>query len=342
VDDKEITRLAETPAEARLVEAAVASSLGDRVLPDQQEVWLARFRDRTLLVLAVVAHAHGVSEKEIRRATGQWPGAVRLSLRNLRKADLVERERRPGSDHWFATAEGTQLGVVPYVTRLLGAIKPLYSGWWGDWSVGRFRDLGTTHGPPIFSPAYTLDDPQTLAEAIRTGSHEERLYALTKLVALKDPAGVGTLVEVAGRRGKEELLARQAVVALGSFDTPASIEALMEIAARRGLDLARGGGELLGSAAGRRRHSNPMRTDRLSHRPGACGGDSRAGANRRSHRRVIHRACAGGPRQGCSPVRTRRAHPLRRCCVAHAQPEQAVAAASPRCGDGTISSPLKP
>jgi ferredoxin len=106
--------LVSTPEEERLVDAAVATSLGDTVLPDPEEVWLSRFRDATLLVLAVVAHAHGASAKQVRRATGQFPGAVWLSLRHLERAGLVEQE---------------------HVTRLLGAIKPLYSGWWGDWSV---------------------------------------------------------------------------------------------------------------------------------------------------------------------------------------------------------------
>ena len=225
-----------TPEEERLVDAAVATSLGDTVLPDPEEVWLSRFRDATLLVLAVVAHAHGASAKEVRRATGQVPGAVWLSLRNLKRAGLVEREHRPGSDHWFATHEGTRLGVTPYVTRLLGAIKPLWSGWWGDWSVGRFRDVGTNHGPPIFSPAWAVADvnnPEALAEVIRTGIHDDRAYAVTKLIALKDPASVEILREVAQRRGEDEPLARQAAVALGSFATPNSIDALIDLAGHR-------------------------------------------------------------------------------------------------------------
>jgi HEAT repeats len=224
-----------TPEE-RLVDSAIATSLGDTILPDPEEVSLSRFRDATLLVLGVVAHAHGASAKEVRRATGQWPGAVQLSLRHLERDGLVEREHRPGADHWFATHEGTRLGVTPYVTRLLGAIKPLWSGWWGDWSVGRFRNVGTNHGPPIFSPAYALSDvnePEALAEVIRTGVHDDRAYAVTKLIALKDPASVEILCEVARRRDEEEPLARQAVIALGSFATPTSIDTLIDIAGHR-------------------------------------------------------------------------------------------------------------
>jgi hypothetical protein len=212
-----------TPEEQRLVDAAVASSLGDTVLPDPEEIWLARFRDATLLVLAVVAHAHGSSARDIRRATGQLPGAVRLSLRHLQHAGLIEREYRPGPDHWFATPEGTRLGVTPYVTRLLGAIKPPYSGWWGDWSAGRFSAVGTNHGPPIFSPAYALadvNDPEALAAPIRTGIHDDRAYAVTKLIALKDPISVEILREVAQRRDEDEPLARQAVIALAASRPP--------------------------------------------------------------------------------------------------------------------------
>lgn len=226
----------DTLDEQRLVDAAVATSLGDRVMPDPEEVWLRRFRDATLLVLAVVAHAHGASTREVRRGTGQWRGAVALSLHDLRRAELVEREYRPGPDHWFATLQGIRLGVVPYVTRLLSAIKPLRRGWWGAWSVGRFNAVGTEHGPPIFRPSVALadvNDPEALAEVIRTGIHEDRAYAVTKLIALQDPASVEILREVAGRHGEDEPLARQATIALGSFATPTSIDALIDIAAHR-------------------------------------------------------------------------------------------------------------
>lgn len=226
----------EDPGHAHWREAEVATALGDRVLPDPQEVWLSRFRDATLLVLAVVAHAHGASVRELRRATGQVPGATRIALRRLRDAGLVERERRAGPDHWYATPAGVRLGVTPYVTRLLAAARPLRRGWWGAWSVGRFRDVGTTQGPPIFSPAYTLagvNDPDALGDVIRTGTHDDRAYAVTKLVALRDPASVPVLLEVCARRGDEEPLARQAVIALGHFDTPSSRQMLVEIAASR-------------------------------------------------------------------------------------------------------------
>ena len=58
----------------RWPDAAAATALGDTIAPDPEEVWLSRLRDATLLVLGVVAHAHGASAKEIRRATGQLPG----------------------------------------------------------------------------------------------------------------------------------------------------------------------------------------------------------------------------------------------------------------------------
>ncbi len=230
-------RFVGTPEEERLVDAAIATALGDTIPPDPEEVWLSRLRDATLLVLGVVAHAHGASAKEIRRATGQWPGAVRLSLRSLRRAGLVEREHRPGPDHWYATPEGTQLGVVPYVTRLLSAIVPLYRGRpWRGWSVGRFNAIGTEHGPPIFRPSVTLADvnePEALAAVIRTGIHDDRAYAVTKLIALKDPASVEILREVAQRHGEGEPLARQAAIALGSFSTPSSIDTLIDLAGHR-------------------------------------------------------------------------------------------------------------
>lgn len=226
-----------TTEEERWPDAAAATTLGDTIPPDPEQVWLSRLRNATLLVLGVVAHAHGVSAKEIRRATGQWPGAVRLSLRSLHGYGLIERERRPGLDHWYATAAGTRLGVVPYVTRLLGAIQPFYRGLpGGGWSVGRFSEIGTEHGPPIFRPSYALadvNDSAALAEVIRTGIHDDRAYAMTKLIALKDPASVEILCEVAQRRNEDEPLARQAAVALGSFPTTISIDTLIEIASYR-------------------------------------------------------------------------------------------------------------
>jgi hypothetical protein len=223
--------------EQRLVEAARASSLGDEVPPDAEEVWLSRLGDSTLLVLAVVAHAHGTSAHEIRRATGQLRFTLGFSLHELRRAELIEREHRPGADHWFATPAGTRLGVVPYVVRLLGAIKPLYRGIPGTgWSLGRFSSIGTEHGPPIFRPSFDLagvNDVDALAEVLRTGLRGDRAYALTKLIALNDPRAVDSLDEVAQRRGEDEPLAREAAVALGSFDAPASIETLIALAASR-------------------------------------------------------------------------------------------------------------
>jgi hypothetical protein len=162
-----------------------------------------------------------------------WSGHL---LHSLQRAGLVERERRHGGAVWFATPQGTRLGVVPCVTRLLAAIKPLHRGSAAAWSVGRFRNVGTTHGPPIFSPAYKLasvEDPEALGEVIATGAQDDRAYALTKLIALQDPASTRILCEVARGRGAEEPLARQAAVALGSFRTPASIETLIEIAGQR-------------------------------------------------------------------------------------------------------------
>jgi HEAT repeat protein len=104
-------------------------------------------------------------------------------------------------------------------------------------SVGRFRKVGTTGGPPIFSPAWTLHDvtdPQVLAHAIRTGTPDDRAYALTKLVALRDPASVDVLREVVEHaHGNDELYVRKGVVALGNFDTPASIATLIDIARHR-------------------------------------------------------------------------------------------------------------
>jgi HEAT repeat protein len=223
--------------EKRLLDAARASSLGDEVPPDAEEVWLSRLGDSTLLVLAVVAHAHGTSAREIRRATGQLRLTLGYSLHELRAAELIEREHRPGADHWFATPAGTRLGVVPYVVRLLGAIKPLYRGIPGTgWSLGRFSSVGTEHGPPIFRPSFDLvgiDDVDALAEVLHTGLHGDRAYALTKLIALNDPRSVSILSEVAQSHGEDEPLARHAAVALGSFHTPASIETLIDLAAHR-------------------------------------------------------------------------------------------------------------
>jgi hypothetical protein len=226
----------EAPRHDHWADAALATERGDRVADDPEEVWLSRYRDATLLVLGVVAHAHGATAGQVRHATGRLPGLERASLHSLQRAGLVERERRHGGAVWFATPQGTRLGVVPYVTRLLAAIKPLHRGSAAAWSVGRFRNVGTTHGPPIFSPAYKLasvEDPEALGEVIATGAQDDRAYALTKLIALQDPASTRILCEVARGRGAEEPLARQAAVALGSFRTPASIETLIEIAGQR-------------------------------------------------------------------------------------------------------------
>src|SRR5580693_8666919 len=97
-------------ADGRLAEAAIATELGDEIPRDAEEVWLSRLRDVTLLVLAVVAHAHEASVREIRRGVGhQWAGTVHLSLRSLQRKDLVAREYRPGPDYWIATREGVRL-----------------------------------------------------------------------------------------------------------------------------------------------------------------------------------------------------------------------------------------
>lgn len=226
----------EQPQDERLKEAAVATALGDEVPPDPEELWLGRYRDATLLVMGVVAHGHGMGAREIRHATGQWPGAERISLNSLRRAGLVVRERRPGPDHWFATRDGLRLGIVPYVTRLLAAVTPRFRGHQLGWSVGRFAPVGTEHGPPVFRPSFTLakvDDPAALAEVIRNGTDDDRTYALTKLIALDDPAAVPALREIAQRHGDDELLARRAVGGLGHFATPESIDALLDLAATR-------------------------------------------------------------------------------------------------------------
>jgi HEAT repeat protein len=168
---------------------------------------------------------------------------------------LVEREHRHGPDYWFATARGVQLGVTPYVTRLLGAARPKWTGWAGDWLiVGPLRKVGTTHGPPIFSPAWTLaeeHDPNKLGAVLRSGTEDDRAYALTKLIALNDPASIPILREVADRHGDEEPLARQAVIGLGHFDTPASREALIEIAANRDSIMREAAAHSLGQLAAR-------------------------------------------------------------------------------------------
>jgi HEAT repeat protein len=91
------------------------------------------------------------------------------------------------------------------VTRLLAATKPLWRGAPKDWSVTRFRDVGTSHGPPIFSPAYALaavHDPAKLGEVVRTGTHDDRAYALTKLIALNDPASAPVRAAAVGALGR--------------------------------------------------------------------------------------------------------------------------------------------
>jgi hypothetical protein len=248
-----------TPEDKRLADAAIASSLGDTILPDPEELSLRGFGDTTLLVLAVVAHLHGASAKEIQRATGQWRVAVRLCLRSLRRGGLVERHRRPGPDHWYATTAGTKLGLIPYVTRLIGTTGSNFLGPTGNWyarfpwatstatseaspalagarSFRKFSAIGTEDGPPMFRPSVALadvNDTAALAEVIRTGIHDDRMYALTKLIALKDPASVEVLCELAHRRDEDEPFAREAVVALGSFPTPAAVDTLIDIAACR-------------------------------------------------------------------------------------------------------------
>jgi hypothetical protein len=140
--------------------------------------------------------------------------------------------------------------VTPYVTRLLGAAQPLTFGNWRAWTVGRFSNVGAVHGPPIFSPAYTLghvNDPDALAQVIRDGTRNDRAYAVAKLIALHDSASVAILGEVAHRRGDEERLACQATVALGSFDTPESIQALIEIAGTRDSLMREAAARALGS-----------------------------------------------------------------------------------------------
>lgn len=223
--------------EQRFKEASIATALGDAVLPDPQEEWLGRFHDATLLDMAVVAHAHGASASQVHHMTGQLRPAVHWSLQRLEHAGLVRREQRPGSDHWFATPAGARLGVVPYVARLLAAARPFYRGdAYGGWSVGRFRKIGTEKGPPAFRPSLVIagvNDADGLAKVIRTGIPEDRAFALTKLIALNDPASVPVLGEVAERRGDEEPLARQAAVALGHFDTEASRATLIGLAGHR-------------------------------------------------------------------------------------------------------------
>jgi hypothetical protein len=230
-------QFAQAPERAHWRGAAEATALGDRVLPDPVEAWPSRLRDSTLLVLAVVAHEHEVSVKEIRRAVGHRR-ITRLSLRTLERLELVGCERRPGHNLWYPTPEGAQLGVTPYVARLLSAIRPRYRGYPREgMSVGRFRNVGTMHGPPIFSPAWTLEkvtDPQILAKSIRSGTKDAREYALSRLVALNDPASVKVLCEIVQTtRGNDEEFIRKGVIALGSFDSPAAVDTLIDIASHR-------------------------------------------------------------------------------------------------------------
>lgn len=225
---------------SRWQEAAEATARGDEIEPAPDEAWQRRLRDSTLLVLAVVAHEHEASVRQIHRAVGRdnFPGALRLSLRKLKRLELIDCEHRPGHNFWYATPAGATLGVTPYVARLLGAVRPRYRTRPREgMSAARFWKVGSTHGPPIFSPAWTLadvTDPQVLADAIRNGTSDDREYALTKLVALRDPAGVDALREIVNEaRGKDEDFARKAVVALASFDSPASVDMLIDIASHR-------------------------------------------------------------------------------------------------------------
>jgi hypothetical protein len=224
-------------AERRLLDAARATSLGDEVPTDPEELSLSRFGNGTLLVMAVVAHAHGTTRRHIRQASGQLPLATWLSLRHLRDAALIEPERRRGAELWFATTAGSRLGVTPYVTRLLSSAHPLFPGFaHRGWSLGPFDRVGSEHGPPIFRPSVALADVNTVSElaaVLRTGIHDDRAYALTKLVALQDPDSVPLLAEVAQRRGEDEPLARQATVALGSFRTREAVDAVIGLAEHR-------------------------------------------------------------------------------------------------------------
>jgi hypothetical protein len=223
--------------EDRLREAAVATALGDEVPPDPEAQWLSRLSDATLLVMAVVAHGHGVSARDVRRSTGRWLLGVMRSLHELERFRLAERKHRPGPDYWFATAIGTRLSVTPYVCRLLDAAKPFWTGDpYGGWSIGAFNKIGTEHGPPIFRPSVALadvNDVDALANVLRTGLRDDRAFALTKLIALKDPRSAGVLRDVAQTHGEDELLARRAVIALASFGDPATIAMLIDTCAHR-------------------------------------------------------------------------------------------------------------
>jgi hypothetical protein len=194
--------------------------------------------------------------------------------------------------------------VTPYVTRLLGAARPLSRGDWHVWTVGRFSKVGTRRGPPIFSPAYSLahvNDPGALAEVIRSGTHDDRAYAVTKLIALHDPASVAILLDVAHHKGPDELLARQATVALGSFETPEAITALNEIAGTRDSVMREAAARALGRL--RAHQAIPTLTTLLSYPSEPV----RAAAVRALYR-------IGGPAaaQGLGPALTDSDHTVRR------------------------------
>jgi hypothetical protein len=225
-------------------EAEAATALGDEMPLTAEAQWLSRFRDGTLLALAVVTHAHGATTRQLDHATGHWYPSVRISLRSLERAGLVEHEPSPtATTHlarhrlWLATLEGTRLGITPYVCRVLDAAKPRFTGHPASgWSAGRFRLLGTEKGPPIFRPSWELaevTDPQKLADVVRTGTHDDREFALAKLIALNEPSSVAALAEIAQICGSDEELARKATIALGSFATPDSVAALIDLAGHR-------------------------------------------------------------------------------------------------------------
>ena len=229
---------------AHWAQAEEATLLGDKLPLTTEEKWLAQYRDATLLALGVVSHEHGTTARHVGRATGQWYLSVRVSLRNLERAGLVERDPPDGGvsgfarrDRWLATVEGTRLGVTPYVSRLLQAAKPRYAGRpLRGWSGARFRTLGTENGPPIFRPSFALadvTDPTVLSEALSSRVQEDRKFALAKLIALNDPASVTVLAEVAHRGGTDEQLAHDATVALSRFHTAESVAALIELASHR-------------------------------------------------------------------------------------------------------------
>ncbi len=79
-----------------------------------------------------------------------------------------------------------------------------------------------------------VTDPQVLSEAIRTGTADDRAYAVTKLVALRDPASVplprGGRLERAARRN---CLPDEQSSHWSSFSTSQSSDALIDIATHR-------------------------------------------------------------------------------------------------------------